>query len=222
MKKRLLLVLTFFGILVAIRFSGLHNYINLEVLKENRAYLQQLVEHNYIFAALGYIIIYIIFAALSLPLAGILTIAGGFLFGTFFGTIYTAIGSTIGATFAFLLVRYVIGDYLQKRYKTQHAGFNKAVNEQGAYYLLSIRLLVIVPFFVANILCGLTATPVSTFFWTTAVGMLPAIAVFSFAGQQLGTLESVRDVFSTPVIVAFGLLILLALLPVIVKKLRGK
>ncbi len=219
-KKRLLIVCIILGIIITLRFVGIGEYINLQQIKHHKEYLQYIVEYNYNFAVFAYIILYSVAVTLALPVAAVLTVAGGFFFGTLLGALYSNIGATIGATLLFLMVRYLIGNMLQKKYSPQLKRFNDAMQENGIYYLLTVHLIAVIPFFLINILAGLTNISLWTFVWTTSVGIFPGSLVFAFAGTQFAEIESIRDVFSFNIILAFILLALLALLPVIIKRIR--
>jgi len=151
-----------------------------------------------------------------------LTLAGGFLFHLFPGIIYVNVAATVGATLGFLFARYILGNKVQEKYASQLERFNRELDENGHLYLLTLRLIPAFPFFLINLLAGLTKVSLKTFFWTTMVGILPGSLVYSFAGSQLNTIESVEDIFSGSIIAAFLALALFALLPVILKKLRTR
>ena len=159
--------------------------------------------------------------ALSIPGATILTLAAGFLFG-FFGIIYVNIGATIGAILAFLVARYLLGNWLQKRYGERFVSFNKEIAENGYNYLLTLRFIPLFPFFLVNIFAGITRIPLMTYVWTTMVGIAPASFVYIYAGRQLGAIDKPGDILSGQIMLAFVLLGLLALSPVFFKKLLKK
>jgi len=169
---------------------------------------------------LSFIAVYVLVTALSIPGAVILTLAGGFLFCTAAGVIYIDAGATAGAACAFLSARYLLGNRLQQKYGGQLEKFNKEMDLNGANYLLTLRLIPVFPFFLINFLAGLTNVPLRTFLWTTCLGIIPGTAVFAFAGQQLGSLNSPADILSRKVIAAFAALGLLALAPAVWKRMR--
>lgn len=210
----------FLGLIVALRYSGLGNYITLEMVQEKRVQLEQFVSMHYFWAVLLYISFYIIAAALALPIASLGTVVSGFLFGVIPGVIYTNIGATIGASIFFLLVRYAFGNSLQARYQKQLGWFNHQMSKYGISYLIAVRFLAVIPFFVANLLIGLTKVPLKTFVWTTSLGIIPGSFVYAFAGRQLATIASLRDIFSLNILLAFALLAAIALLPIIVQRYR--
>ncbi len=205
-----------------IRFSGITEWISLDQLKTHREYLQQVIANHYLLAVFCYISFYVTAVAFSLPIGAVLTVAGGFLFGIIAGTFYTNIGATVGATIAFLLVRYLIGDTVQQKYAVPLAQFNKSIERYGSNYLLVIRFIAVIPFFLVNALAGLTNLSLWTFIWTTAIGILPGSLVYAFAGQQLNEIESLRDIFSFNMLLVLFFLALLALLPVIVTYLQQR
>lgn len=221
MKKQytqFLILLFTIGLILLSQFSGIKDLISFDSLKQHRAYLLNLVETNYIIAALLYIIMYIVVTAFSIPIAAPLTIMSGFLFGVIPGVIYTNIGATIGATCTFLIFRHLIGNRVQATYKNKLASFNENIKFYGSNYLILARLIVIIPFFLVNILSAFTKIPLTTFIWTTSLGIIPATIVYAYAGKQLGSLETVQEIFSAKIIVAFSLLIMLGLLSLIIKR----
>ena len=173
--------------IVAIKVSGAGSYLTIENLRLHKEQLEQFIGSHYSLSVLIYVSIYVVIVAFSLPGATVLTLAGGFLFHLFPGVIYVNIGATVGATFAFLLSRYILGNAIQRKYGAQLARFNKELNENGHFYLLSVRFIPAFPFFVINILSGLTNVPLWTYVWTTCIGIMPGSLVYTFAGSQLGT-----------------------------------
>jgi uncharacterized membrane protein YdjX (TVP38/TMEM64 family) len=210
------------AIIVVIRTSGADTYLTVENLKKHKELLEQLIRARYALSVFVYILIYLASVAFSVPGATVLTLAGGFLFHLLPGIIYVNIGATLGATLAFLLSRYILGNAIQNKYGTQLERFNRELDENGHLYLLTIRFIPVFPFFLINILSGLTKTPLRTFVWTTAAGILPGSLVYTFAGSQLGTINSVGDLFAGRILVAFLLLAALSLVPLVLKKIRAK
>ena len=219
--KRILFLLFGVGLVLLLRYLDVGRYITLASVRDNATRLQDFVAHHYILALISYIIAYIFVAALALPFAAVMTITGGFLFGTVIGAGATNVGATIGCTAAFLFVRYVLGDMMQERYQVRLATFKKELDLYGHWYLLSIRFILVFPLLVGNILAGLANVSVVTFIWTTSLGIIPGSLIYSFAGQQIRTLRSVRDVLSYNVILAIGLLALLSFTPFIIRYIRS-
>lgn len=181
--------------------------------------LRRSVDTHYIRSVLLYIGLYALEASLALPFSIILTLAGGFLFGVWYGTLFAALAATLGATICFLVVRYVLGDALKKRYEQQFLSVKKELDERGVYYLLSIRFLAVIPFSLVNITLALLPISLGTFVVTTFFGILPGALVFTYAGQSLLTLSSPSDILSGKILGAFFLLAVLALVPVLLEKL---
>ena len=152
---------------------------------------------------------------MSLPGAGILTLAAGAIFGTFWGTILCSFASVMGATFAFLISRYLFHDYIQGHFKKQLEPINHGVRKEGALYLFTVRLVPIFPFFIINIVMSLTPIRTFTFAWVSQVGMLLPTIIFVNAGTQLAKIESLGDVLSPELLFSFALL---GLFPIVAKK----
>jgi len=220
-KKSLLLVLFIAGIIV-LRLSPIGSALTFENLKQHRDSLLCFVQEQYWLSVACFIATYIVAAAFSLPAGLVLTLAGGFLFGAQAGVFYVVIGATTGATIAFLSARYVLGKRLQEKYRDTLKKFNEELERNGTHYLLTLRLIPIFPFFLINFLAGLTRIPLKTFLWTTALGIMPATAVFAFAGRQLGALSAASDLLSGKTAAVFAALGLLALVPAIYKKVIAK
>jgi uncharacterized membrane protein YdjX (TVP38/TMEM64 family) len=220
--KKLWFGLALLAILVLVRMGGFSDYFSLEYIKMQRDWLQGSVEYNYVISAIAFIVLYLTCVAFSLPVGAMLSMVGGFLFGTVPGFLFALTGATIGAIILFCVVRYIIGNTVQQKYAHQLESFNAAMEKEGASYLLFVRFIVVIPFFVVTLLAALTKVPLSTFIWTTLVGVAPATFIFAFAGQQLLDISSVYDVFSFQVILAFVLLAMLALLPLLIKWYRKK
>lgn len=218
---RLLLILFILVGIFALWKSGIRDYVSLEQVKADRQKICAMVADHYAQAVAIYLIIYVLTVVAFLPIVAVMSIIGGFLFGTFAGTIYTNIGATVGAALAFLATRYFLGEYLQERFKERLAVFNAAIEDHMVSYLLFVHFIAVVPFPVVNLLAGLTRVPFWTFVWTTCVGIIPGSLVYVYAGHQLLMIQSARDILSWNIIGAFGLLALLALVPMVLKRLRA-
>lgn len=214
-KTQIILLILFVAIIALIRFSPVSDYLTFENVKKNRDVLLAFAGENYLFSVLLYIAAYVLVVALSIPGAVLLTLVGGFLFGILLTVLYVNVGATVGATVAFLIARYLIGDRLQHRYEHQLARFNNEISRNGFRYLLTLRFLPVFPFFLINFLSGLTKVPLKTFIWTTSLGILPGTAVYAFAGRQIGTIRSLQEILSKKVLIAFALLALFTLFPII-------
>jgi uncharacterized membrane protein YdjX (TVP38/TMEM64 family) len=210
------------AIVVAIRLSGADSYLTVENLRKHKELLEQFISARYALSVFVYMLVYLVSVAFSVPGATVLTLAGGFLFHLFPGIVYVNVGATLGATFAFLFSRYILGNTIQNKYGTQLERFNRELDENGHLYLLTVRFIPAFPFFLINILSGLTKIPLWTYVWTTSVGILPGSLVYTFAGSQLGTINSIGDLFGGKILIAFLLLAALTLIPLVLKKIRAK
>jgi len=203
-----------------LRFSKISSYFTFENLTRNKMLLQQYLDKNYLLFVIIYIISYFIITGTSIPGATIMTLAGGFLFGTILAAVYVNIGATLGATSAFLLSRYFMGNWIQNKYKERLKNFNKEVELNGYRYLLAMRFIPAFPFWMVNLFAGITKIHLKTFIWTTLLGIIPGSLVYSYAGSRINYIESTKDIFSKEILFAFLLLGLFSVMPIIIKKIR--
>ena len=205
------------GILVAVFFAlDLQQYLTLNYLKESQARFAGLYQENPGLMLGGYMATYILVAALSLPGAAILTLAGGALFGLATGLIIVSFASSIGATLACFVARFVLRDWVQNKFGDKLTTINDGIAREGAFYLFTLRLIPVFPFFVINLVMGLTKMPLFTFYWVSQLGMLAGTAVFVNAGKELGKIDSLSGILSPGLIGSF---VILGLFPLVVKKL---
>ncbi len=169
-----------------------------------------------------FVLAYVAVTGFSLPGAVILTLAGGFLFGFVWGTLFVNLGATTGATLAFLSSRYLLRDWVERKFGKWLGPVQQGFTNNAFSYLLTLRLIPLFPFFVVNLVSGLTRMNVGTYVVATALGIIPGSFVYAYAGRQLGTINSLKDIASPGVIGAFVLLGLLALVPSLYKKWSGK
>lgn len=193
-------------------------FLSLAALKDNRDKLLAFTEANYAAAAGLFVVTYIAVTGLSLPGAVILTLAGGFLFGGLFGTLFVNLGATTGATLAFLVARYLLRDAVEQRFGRWLGPLQEGFAKNAFSYLLTLRLIPLFPFFVVNLVSALTRVSLGTYVTATALGIIPGSFVYAYAGQQLGSINSVKEIASPHVIVALVLLGLLALVPILYKR----
>lgn len=203
-------------------YFDLGRFLSLEALKENRDQLLAFTEANYATAVGLFILGYITVTGLSLPGAVILTLAGGFLFGSVFGTLFVNLGATTGATLAFLAARYLLRDWVEQKFGRWLAPLQQGFTQNAFSYLMTLRLIPLFPFFVVNLVSGLTRMNVGSYVAATAIGIIPGSFVYAYAGRQLGTINSLKEIASPNVIGAFVLLGLLALVPIVYKKVTNK
>lgn len=203
-------------------YFDLGRFLSLSALKENRDSLLVFTEANFAAAVGIFIASYAIVTGLSLPGAVILTLAGGFLFGAVGATLFVNIGATTGATLAFLTARYLLRDTVEQKFGKWLGPFQEGFSRNAFSYLLTLRLIPLFPFFVVNLVSGLTRVNVGTYVAATAMGIIPGSFVYAYAGRQLGTINSLKEIASPNVIGAFVLLGLLALVPVVYKRFSTK
>jgi uncharacterized membrane protein YdjX (TVP38/TMEM64 family) len=213
------------GIALAIAaffYFDLGRFLSLTALKENRDSLLAFTDANFAAAVGIFIVAYAIVTGLSLPGAVILTLGGGFLFGATLATLFVNLGATTGATLAFLTARYLLRDTVEQKFGKWLGPFQEGFAKNAFSYLLTLRLIPLFPFFVVNLVSGLTRVNVGTYVAATAIGIIPGSFVYAYAGRQLGTINSLKEIASPNVIGAFVLLGLLALVPVVYKKFAAK
>lgn len=198
-------------LLVLLWASGAGDALTLERLKAQQAALQAWTTARPLLASLLFGLFYIGVVALSIPGAAVMTIAAGAIFGFVHGVVLASFASTIGATLAFLVARYLLREPLRRRYRQRLEAIDAGIHRDGAFYLFMLRLVPLFPFFVINLLAGLTALRTRTYFWVSQLGMLPGTAVYVYAGTQLARIESPGDVFSPGLLAAFALIGLLPL-----------
>lgn len=196
-------------------FFDLDGYFTLANLKSrHESMLAYKAAHPALSIAI-YGIIYIAITGLSLPGATILTLAGGALFGLLWGTVIVSFASSIGATLAFLAARFLFRDNIENQFADRLKTVNDGIAKDGAYYLFTLRLVPLFPFFIINLVMGLTSMKTATFYWVSQVGMLAGTLVYVNAGTQLANIQSLSDITS-PVLI--GSFVLLGIFPLIAKK----
>jgi uncharacterized membrane protein YdjX (TVP38/TMEM64 family) len=186
--------------------SGWHEQFRFEIVKERRDWLKGRVEDHLVVCAAIYFVIYVAIAGLSLPFATPLSLIGGFLFDFWLGVALVSFGSTTGSTLAFLGSRYLFRDVVQRRFDKWLDAVNRGLDKDGLYYLLTLRFIPLVPFFVVNLVMGLSRMPARTFWWVSQLGMLPATCIYVNAGKQLGTINSPGDILSPRLVLSLALL----------------
>jgi len=216
--KKLAIVGVVILVIILFKVFGLDQYLTLSYLKEQQANFARLYAENKLVVISVYMLIYIIVTALSLPGAAIMTLAGGALFGLVTGTIVVSFASTIGATCACIVARYLLRDWVQNKFGEKLTKINKGMEKEGGFYLFSLRLVPIFPFFIINLAMGLTTIRLVTYYWVSQLGMLPATIVFVNAGKELAKIDSLKGILSPGLFISFALL---GLLPIITKKLLG-
>lgn len=208
--KKAILVLVLLGALVAYFVFDLGQILSLENFKASQAEIVAVKDANPVLYITGFFILYVAVTGLSIPGAAIMTLIAGALFGVLVGTILVSFASTIGATLAFLSARFVLRDWVQGKFGERLRAIDEGLEKDGAFYLFTLRLIPVFPFFVINLLMGLTRIKTRTFFWVSQLGMLPATIVFVNAGTQISYIESTSGLLSPTLIASF---VALALFP---------
>ena len=215
LKKLSLLLLAAIGVGLFF-FYDLNQLLTLDGLKGSMAQFDQYKAQSPFLVIGGFFLLYILVTALSLPGAAILTLAAGALFGLAQGLLVASFASSIGATLAFLVSRYLLRDTIKKRFPERLAAIDTGVEKEGAFYLFTLRLVPVFPFFLINLLMGLTAIKSWTFYWVSQIGMLAGTFVFVNAGTQLAQVDSLSGILSLDLILSFALL---GVFPLIAKSL---
>jgi len=216
--NKIIIVTVIIAVIAAFKIFNLGDYLSLSYLKESQEKFQVMYSENSVTVIAVYMLIYILATSLSLPGAAILTLAGGALFGLVAGTIIVSFASTLGATLACLISRFILRDWIQKRFGDKLTTVNEGIAKEGLLYLFTLRLIPIFPFWLINLVMGLTKMPLKSFFWVSQVGMLPGTIVYVNAGKEIAKIDSLSGILSPGLIISF---VLLGLFPLITKKLLG-
>jgi uncharacterized membrane protein YdjX (TVP38/TMEM64 family) len=223
--KKAVLALVLIGAIAAYFAFDLGQYLSLENFKASQADIVAAKDANPALYIAGFFLLYVAVTGLSIPGAAIMSLVAGALFGVVVGTLIVSFASTMGATLAFLSSRYVLRDWVQGKFGERLRAVDDGLEKDGAFYLFTLRLIPVFPFFVINLLMGLTRIKTGTFFWVSQIGMLPATIVFVNAGTQISRIESTAGLLSPALIASF---VALALFPwaakaivAVVKRSRG-
>ncbi|QXC58739.1 TVP38/TMEM64 family protein [Vibrio mimicus] len=218
MNKKLIIALILI-VITAILVTQFSQYLTLDMAKAKQAELASYIDAHLLQAAFIYFVVYVLLTAFSIPGATVVTLLGAALFGFWLSLLLASFASTIGATLAFLSSRFLLRDWVQARFADKLLTINQGVERDGAFYLLSLRLIPIFPFFLINLVMGLTPISVWRYYWVSQLGMLPGTAVYLNAGTQLAEISSLGEIVSFPVLASF---VLLGVFPIIVKWLMNK
>jgi uncharacterized membrane protein YdjX (TVP38/TMEM64 family) len=216
--KKIVLILAICAAAAVFFGLGLERYLTLEYLKASQQHFHDLYARRTVAVLGGYFALYVLVTALSLPGAAIMTLAGGALFGFWVGTLVVSFASSVGATLACLVARYLLRDWVQARFGDKLSKINDGIAREGAFYLFTLRLIPVFPFFLINLLMGLTKLPLATFYWVSQAGMLAGTLVYVNAGSQLAGIDSLSSILSPGLIFSF---VLLGVFPLAVKRLLG-
>ena len=214
--QKLIVIALLAAAIIAFFAFDLSHYLSFAYLKENQLQFNDYYQANPVIVSASFFIIYIISVSLSVPGATLLTLIGGAIFGFVWGLVLISFASSIGATLAFLVSRFLLRDSIQNRFGSHLERINKGIEKEGAFYLFTLRLVPVFPFFMINLVMALTPIKTRTFYWISQIGMLVGTAVYVNAGTQLGQLESASGILSLPLIISFTLL---GIFPLIAKRL---
>ncbi len=219
MSKGKIALVAFIAVLVAaFLWLDLGRYLDLAYLKSRQADIDALYREHPAAVLAAYFAAYVAITGLSLPGAAIMTLAGGAVFGLPWGTVIVSFASTLGATIAFIVSRYILREGVQRRYGDRLKAINAGVERDGAFYLFTMRLVPAFPFFVVNLVMGLTPMRTLTFAFTSQLGMLPGTIVYVNAGTQIARIDSLQGILSPALIGSF---VLLGVFPLIAKWIVG-
>ena len=213
--KKLFILLAVIAVAIAFFVFDLGRFFSLTYIKESQQAFSTLYNERPVFITAVFFAIYVAITALSLPGAAIMTLAAGASFGLVWGTVVVSFASTLGATCAMLISRYVLRDSIEKRFGAKLADVNKGMEKEGAFYLFTLRLIPLIPFFMLNVLMGLTKMKTLTFFWVSQLGMLAGTIAYVNAGTEIAKIDSLRSILSPGLVGSF---VLLGLFPLLMKK----
>ncbi len=214
-KSKLLLLIVVVVAIAGFFYYDLDSVLTLENFKAQQAAIADYYRANQALTIAAFFAFYVAVTGLSLPGAAVMTLVAGALFGLLWGVVIVSFASTLGATLAFLVSRFLLRDWVQSKFADRLAPFNRGVEKDGAFYLFALRLVPAVPFFVINLVMGLTPIKTVMYYLVSQVGMLPGTIVYVYAGTQLAELDSLGGIFSPNIIAAF---VLLAIFPFLARK----
>jgi pyruvate/2-oxoglutarate dehydrogenase complex dihydrolipoamide dehydrogenase (E3) component/uncharacterized membrane protein YdjX (TVP38/TMEM64 family) len=214
-RSKLLLLVVLVAAIAAFIAFDLGRFLTLEQFRAQQSAIEAYRQAHPVQTALVFFVVYVAVTALSLPGAALMTLVAGAIFGLLWGTVIVSFASSIGATLAFLASRFLFRDAIQRRFGDKLRAINQGIEKEGAFYLFTLRLVPAFPFFVINLVMGLTPIPTRTFYWVSQVGMLLGTIVYVNAGTQIGQIESLRGILSPTLLISFALL---GVFPLIAKK----
>ena len=206
-KKQITLIITLISLICIFWFAGFGKYFTFEYLKEQQQFFKDYYALHPTKTIIGFFMIYVTITALAfIPGAAIMTLLAGVLFKTILGTIIVSFASSIGAVLAFLFSRYILQDFVKNKFSKTISKIDQGVEKEGKFYLFALRLVPIFPFFVINLVMGLTSIKTWTFYWVSQIGMFFGTIIYVYAGTQLGEINKLSDILSTELIIAFVLI----------------
>jgi len=219
---KLAIVAAFAGAVIAFFAVGGQKYLTLEAIKSNRDTLSQFANERLLLTIAIALAVYVVAVGCSLPGASVLSLTCGFLFGRWLGTAVIIVAATVGATLVFLAARYLIADWARSRLGGVGQKINEGFSENAFSYMLFLRLVPAFPFFLVNLAPAFTSIKLSTYVLATAIGIIPGSFVFANLGETLGSIDSLSGLLSKETLIAFVLLGLLSLVPVVIRKVKSR
>lgn len=220
-RTMIFILLGVIALLVFINYQALANFFTIEQLKKNNECLAVYVKDHYFFSVLLYIGAFSIIVACGLPLILPLALIGGFLYGLIPGLIFATISCLIGSLFCFIVLRYVVSDWVRSWHNERIDRFNQQINKYGYSYLLMLHFLSVIPIFVINLLAAVAKVPLKTIAWVTLLGTLPLNFLSVMAGKELSNISSFKDIFSPTILVLLAILVVVAIAPILIRKIKG-
>lgn len=216
--KKVVIVLLIIIFIALFKIFDLGQYLTLSYIKGSQQRFAELYSENKVLVVGAYMFIYILVTSLSLPGAAVMTLAGGALFGLVTGALAVSFASTIGATLACFVSRFLLRDWVQGKFGDKITKVNQGVEKEGAFYLFTMRLIPVFPFWMINLVMGVSRMPIRTFFWVSQIGMLPGTVVYVNAGKEIAKIDSLAGILSPGLILSF---VILGIFPIAVKKIMG-
>lgn len=208
-----LLLVTIIGI--SLFFS---DFLTIESIKNNKVWIKEFVDNNYVFSVFLFFLSCLIFVNSPIPLAALTKILGGFFFGFHMGAIYNISATILACLLGFTLSRYAFKEAFEKAYYDRLRKIEREIETNGFYYFVTIRIVMVVPYFLINILAGISRISVKTFVLSTILGVLPASLIYANGGHKLEEINSITDLFKADIIISLIAVAFVSLLPLFIKK----
>lgn len=209
------------AIVIFAYYTKVSDFFTLSKLQENHHILKQFVQNHYMLSVFLYIMSYSIFLACALPFVMPFALIGGFLYGIVLGLLYAGISCLLGSLISFVVLRYVIAHWVRDWRNERIDRFNQQIQKYGYSYLLMLHFLTVIPMFVINMLAAMANVPLFTVMWVTLVGTFPLNLLCVIAGQQLSSINSVKEIFSPQIMILLAVLAGIAIAPIIIRKIKG-
>lgn len=213
--KKMLIVSLMLCLMSLFMIFDIGHYLTFAYVKASQQKLAALYNEHRLLVIGAYVLTSLLTASLSLPSAGIMSIAGGAIFGLWTGILIVSLATTTGGTIACFIARFLLRDWVQSRFHDIVPVINSGVEKEGAFYLFTLRLIPVLPFFIINLVMGLTKMPLRTFYWVSLLGIMPVTIVFVNAGDKIARIDSLSGLVSPQLIFSF---VIIGLLPIVSKK----